>query len=80
MLNKDWERSNQMFKEMVKITITPMLSTISILHYVDIDSEQQMLGYGIGVILNSGMYFVIPAIVIVKIKTKTQKIVTEVCA
>jgi hypothetical protein len=46
-----------------------MLSTLSILNYVDIDSESEMLGYGIGVILlNIGMYFVVPAIVIVKLR------------
>jgi hypothetical protein len=65
----DLERQNPIFKEMVKYTMTPMLSTLSILNYVDIDSEQQMLGYGIGIILlNVGMYFVAPAIVIIKIR------------
>ncbi|NDB89169.1 MAG: peptidylprolyl isomerase, partial [Thaumarchaeota archaeon] len=63
----DWERQNPLFKETVKITITPMLSTMSILNHADIHSEQQMLGYGIGVILlNIGMYFVVPAIVLIK--------------
>ena len=37
----------------------------------DIDSESEMLGYGIGVILlNIGMYFVAPAVVIFKIKNR----------
>lgn len=63
----DWERQNPTFKEAVKITITPMLYTLSILNYVDIDSEKEMLGYGIGVImLNVGLYFVAPVIIIVK--------------
>jgi hypothetical protein len=58
-----------MFKEAVKTAITPMLSTLSILNYVDINSDQEMLGYGIGIILlNIGMYFVAPAIVIVKLR------------
>jgi hypothetical protein len=65
----DWERQNPAFKELVKTAITPMLSTLSILNYVDIDSEHEMLGYGIGIILlNIGMYFVVPAIVIVKVR------------
>lgn len=65
----DWERQNPTFKELVKTAITPMLSTLSILNYVDIDSEQEMLGYGIGIILlNIGIYFVAPALVIVKIR------------
>ncbi len=65
----DWERQNPVFKEAVKITITPLLTTLSILNYVDIDSEAEMLGYGIGVILlNIGMYFVAPVFVIYKIR------------
>lgn len=67
----DWERQSPLFKEVVKTAITPMLSTMSILNYASIDSEQEMMGYGIGVILlNIGMYFVAPAIVILKIKQK----------
>ena len=70
----DWERESPVFKEVVKTTITPMLSTLSILNYVHIDSEQEMLGYGIGIMmLNVGMYFVAPAIVIVKIRGLLQK-------
>jgi len=49
--------------------ITPMLSTLSILNYVSIDSDQQMLGYGIGMImLNAGIYLAVPAIIIYKIR------------
>ena len=71
----DLQRQNPAFKEIVKVTITPMLSTMSILNYANIDSEQEMLGYGIGVILlNTGMYFVFPAIVIVKLGQKFRKI------
>jgi hypothetical protein len=64
----DWERQSPLFREAVKTTITPMLSTLSILNYVDIDSEFEMLGYGIGIILlNAGIYLGIPALVIVKL-------------
>ena len=67
----DWERQSPVFKEMVKATITPMLSTLSILNYVHVDSEQEILGYGIGImLLNAGMYFVAPAIVIAKLAKK----------
>jgi len=46
-----------------------MLTTLSILNYVDIDSEQEMLGYGIGIILmNVGMYFVAPAMIIHRLR------------
>ena len=65
----DWERENTLFKETVKMVLTPLLSSLSILNYVDIDSEEEMLGYGIGIImLNIGMYFVAPAIVVLKLR------------
>jgi hypothetical protein len=65
----DYERENPVFKEAVKLVITPMLSTLSILNYVDMDSEVEVLGYGISLILlNVGIYFVAPAIIIIKIK------------
>ena len=63
----DWERQNPAFKEAVKLIITPMLSSLSILNYVNMDSEAEVLGYGISLILlNIGMYFVAPAIIIRK--------------
>jgi len=67
----DWERQNPAFKEAVKITITPLLTSLSILNYVGIDSEEKMLGYGIGIILlNIGMYFVAPAFLITRLNKK----------
>jgi titin len=67
----DLERQNPIFRESVKVAITPMLSTLSILNYANIDSEQEMLGYGISIILlNVGIYFVVPTIVILKIKSR----------
>ncbi len=65
----DYERQNPVFKEAVKVTITPLLASLSLLNYVDLDSEESVLGYGIGIILmNVGMYFVAPAIIIHRIK------------
>ncbi|MEK6908137.1 MAG: peptidylprolyl isomerase, partial [Thermoproteota archaeon] len=65
----DYEREQPIFKEAIKLTLTPMLTTLSILNYVDIDSEQEMLGYGIGIILmNIGMYFVAPAMIIQRLR------------
>jgi len=65
----DYERQNPVFKEVVKLTITPLLASLSLLNYVDLDSEESVLGYGIGIILmNVGMYFVAPVLVIHRIK------------
>jgi hypothetical protein len=64
----DLERKNPVFKEIVKIGLTPMLSSLSLLNYADIDSEQEMLGYGVSIILlNIGMYVGIPAFGILKL-------------
>ena len=74
----DWERQNPLFKQVVKTTITPMLSTLSILNHVDINSEQEMFGYGIGIILlNLGMYLAIPTLIIIKTKEKLTSLRTK---
>ena len=66
----DYERENPAFKEAVKLAITPLLTSLTLLQYADIDSEYEMLGYGIAVILlNIGMYFIAPAVLITKIRS-----------
>jgi peptidyl-prolyl cis-trans isomerase B (cyclophilin B) len=66
----DYERENPAFKEAVKITLTPLLTSLTLLQYVDIDSESEMLGYGISIILlNIGMYLIAPAVLITKIRS-----------
>jgi peptidyl-prolyl cis-trans isomerase B (cyclophilin B) len=67
----DLEREHPVFKEMVKIAITPMISSLSILNYVEMNSEESVLGYGISlIVLNLAMYVGIPASVIIGIKKK----------
>ena len=67
----DYERENPAFKETVKLALTPLLTSLTLLQYVDIDSESEMLGYGIGVILlNIGMYFVAPAVLIMAVRKR----------
>jgi hypothetical protein len=67
----DYERENPAFREAVKITITPMITSLSILNYVDMDSEESVLGYGISLILLNGMMYVgIPAVVIIGIRKR----------
>ena len=61
----DMERESPAFKELVKIGITPLLSSLSVMSYAETESE--VFGYGIGVILiNLGMYVAAPAIIIFK--------------
>lgn len=65
----DLERQSPMFKEFVKISIIPLLFSLSLLDNVNINSELEILGAGIGIIsLNAGVYFVIPIIAGIKLK------------
>ena len=60
----DMERENPLFQEAVRVFITPMISTLSIMTLADDGSESKVLGLGISVImLNLGMYVAIPALV-----------------
>jgi peptidyl-prolyl cis-trans isomerase B (cyclophilin B) len=65
----DMEREHPLFKEVIKITITPMISSLSLME--NANSESEVLGLGLSVIaLNLGMYLGVPAIVIVGIRKK----------
>jgi plastocyanin len=63
----DMEREHPMFKEAVKIAITPMISSLSLME--NANSESEVLSIGILVImLNLGMYLAVPAIVVIGIR------------
>ncbi len=65
----DMERESPMLKEIVKVGLTPMLSSLSLMEGAN--SESEVLGFGLSVIaLNIGMYLGVPAIVIVGIRKK----------
>ena len=65
----DMERQNPLFKEIVKITITPMISSLSLME--NAESESEVLGLGLSVIaLNLAMYLGVPSMVIVGIRNK----------
>ena len=65
----DYERENPYFKEAVKIAITPMISTLSLME--NANSESEVLGLGISVIaLNLAMYLGVPAVVVVGIRKR----------
>ena len=64
----DMERESPAFKETVRIGITPLLSSLSIMSYAE--SEAEVAAYGIGVILmNLGMYVAAPVMIVYKIKS-----------
>ena len=65
----DMERESPMLKEIVKVGLTPMLSSLSLMESAN--SESEVLGFGLSVIaLNIGMYLGVPAMVIVGIRKK----------
>ena len=68
----DLERENPVFKEMVKLSITPMLSTLSIMSLADSESEVVTLGIGV-ILINLGMYGMAPAMLFYQIKKKRKK-------
>ena len=56
-----------MFKEAVKVAITPMISSLSLME--NANSESEVLGLGISVIvLNLGIYLAFPTIAIVGLR------------
>ena len=65
----DYERENPVFREMVKLSLTPMLSTLSLMEYAD--SENSVITIGVSlIVLNGLMYVGIPAIAIVGVRKK----------
>ena len=65
----DYERENPLFKEAVKIAITPMISSLSLME--NANSESEVLGLGLSVImLNLGMYLGVPAIIVIGIRKR----------
>jgi hypothetical protein len=65
----DYERENPLFREAVKIAITPMISSLSLME--NVNSESEVLSMGLSVImLNIGMYLGVPAIVVIGIRKR----------
>ena len=62
----DMQRDSPILKEVVKVGLTPMISSLSIMEGAD--SESEVLGLGLSVIaLNLGMYIALPAFGIIKV-------------
>ena len=69
----DMERESPIFKEIVKLGLTPMLSSLAIME--NADSESEVLGLGLSVIaLNLGMYIAAPAMMFYGISKKVKSV------
>lgn len=70
----DMERQSPIFKEFIKITITPLLTILSLLNHVDMNTDGEIIGWGIGIIsLNIGFYFGIPFFIGLQLKRNLHK-------
>jgi len=65
----DYERENPLFKEAVKLAITPMISSLSLMENANSESEVISLGLSV-IMLNLGIYLGVPAVVIVGIRKR----------
>ncbi|HIE47169.1 MAG TPA: hypothetical protein EYP96_05450, partial [Nitrosopumilus sp.] len=60
----DMERENPMVQDAVRLFITPMISTLSIMTLAESGNEAEVLGLGISIIaLNLGLYIAAPVAV-----------------
>lgn len=67
----DWERESPLFKESVRLFITPMVSTLSIMSVADDGSDAQVFALGLSVIsLNVGLYIGLPVFGILKLRKR----------
>ena len=61
----DYERENPILKDTITVLITPLIYNLSFLNHVSLDSEFEVVGYGVGMILlNLGLYVGAPVIVL----------------
>jgi peptidyl-prolyl cis-trans isomerase B (cyclophilin B) len=65
----DYERENPLFKETVKIAITPLISSLSLMESANSESEVISLGLSV-IMLNLGMYLGVPAMIVIGIKKR----------
>ena len=67
----DWERENPILRESVKLLITPAMISFTVLDHESISSDQDLINYVVSItFLNIGMYFVAPAVLIMKVRKR----------
>ena len=58
----DLERGSPEFREAVRVALAPMLAALSVLAHAGIDSEAEMIAYGIGAMLMAAAAYALPAL------------------
>ena len=73
----DMIRENAILKETIKIGLVPMITSLSMLNHIQINSEQDIIVYGVSLILlNIGMYVGLPVFGFLKLyQLKRSKLV-----
>lgn len=60
----DYERENPLFRDLVRLFITPMIYTLSVLTFVDMNSDVEVVVYGTTVILLTLLVYMGPLVVV----------------
>ena len=75
----DLEREHPVFREAIRMALTPMLASLSLLDRADTGSEEEILGYGISIVLlNIGMYIGSPVFGSITLYRSIQKNIVSV--
>ncbi|MDA8001151.1 MAG: copper-binding protein, partial [Alphaproteobacteria bacterium] len=62
----DMQREHPVLREVVRASLVPLVSSLSLLHHADIETDVEMIGYGVSlIVLNIGMYGGVPMLSIV---------------
>lgn len=59
----DYQRENPIFQEMVRLSITPMISVLSLLNHVSLDTDTEVVAYGSAVIILVLLSYLGPALI-----------------
>ena len=67
----DIQREHLVFKEMTRIILTPLLASLSLLQHIDIETDFEMITYGVSIIiLNLAIYVVLPIFIAILLHKK----------
>ena len=65
----DYERENFVFKEIVRLFLTPLISSLLLLNHANTDVQFLIIGAGI-IAMNVALYLVVPIFLLYKVKQK----------
>ncbi len=70
----DIQREHPILREMTRIMLTPLLTSLSLLQHINIDTDYEMIIYGVGIIiLNLLIYIGLPVFTVILLRKKLGK-------